>query len=380
MTGSIELVPIAILAAMAAGGTHALFTAIKAGLAERLSLKEGETGWLSAFWHAALLPSLFIWGMLIDQFGVEWVLITGFLVTTVALAMLGLSTQYHAVAGTVLLLGAACAATLASAVVLMPPAFAPDYPVAALNLGAFFLFLGVLLTPVAVQRLLPRVGFRRTLGGFALVSLAPALLAALTPGDAYPSALAGDVGKVVFDPVIVLAAATYFLFVPIEMTVRNWSNAYLTQEGYSTPRATGWLTAFWISFLAGRLIAYWFVLSAHPSLRLEGWLVLGLVMLTTVALGNLAGATGRYNAGWGLPVVGLVMGPILPTLIGIGLHRFPTEPGTAFASVYALGNLGALLLTPVIGPYVRGGSAFRIPLMLAIAATVAGLALALLIR
>jgi fucose permease len=238
----------------------------------------------------------------------------------------------------------------------------------------------VLLTPLLVKQMLPRLGFRRTVGGFALVNLAPALLAALTPVDAYPAAMAEDLGRVVFDPVVVLAAATYFLFVPIEMTVRNWASAYLTQEGYSTPRATGWLTAFWISFLAGRLAAFWLVLNTGPSLRVEPWLLLGLVLLTAVALGNLAGAAGHYNAGWGLPVVGVVMGPILPTLIGIALHRFPSEPGTAFATVYGLGNLGALLLAPVIGPYTRGATAFRIPLMLALAATTATLALALLIR
>ena len=91
---------------------------------------------------------------------------------------------------------------------------------------------------------------RRTLGGFALVSLTPTLIAALTAGDAFPPAKGGELGRVIFDPVVVLTAATYFLYVPIELTVRNWSTAYLTHEGYSTPRATGWLLAFWISFLA----------------------------------------------------------------------------------------------------------------------------------
>jgi hypothetical protein len=74
------------------------------------------------------------------------------------------------------------------------------------------------------------------------------------------------------------------------------------------------------------------------------------------------------------------MGPILPSLIGIALHRFPAEMGTAFAAVYALGNLGALVLMPLIGPYARGAAAFRLPLFLAVAAGIAALALALLVR
>jgi fucose permease len=231
-----------------------------------------------------------------------------------------------------------------------------------------------------VNRLLPQVGFRRTMGAFALVILAPTLLAILTPLDAFPEPHAGDRGRVILDPVILLAAATYFLYVPIELTVRNWAGAYLTHEGYTEARASRWLTAFWISFLAGRLLTAWFVVHAISSLRVEPWLVVGLVLLVAVALGNLASAPGHYSAGWGLPFVALVMGPILPTLIGIALHRFPQEPGTAFGSVYALGNLGALILVPVIGQYTRGASAFRIPLLLAVVAGIAALALALMTR
>jgi fucose permease len=218
------------------------------------------------------------------------------------------------------------------------------------------------------------------MGACALAGLAPALLAALTPAEAFPVPQGGDLGRVALDPVVLLAAAVYFLYVPIELTVRNWTSAYLSQEGYSEARAGRWLLAFWISFLAGRLATAWLVDHTGPTPRMDPWLVVGLILLVSVALGNLAGAAGRYNAGWGLPFVALFMGPILPTLIGIVLRHSPQEPGTGFGTLYALGTLGTVLLVPVIGPYTRGSTAFRVPLLLALAASVAALALALTVR
>ena len=89
MTARLELVPVAVLGALAAGTVHALFNAIRERLAAAREPRRSPGRLAAAVWYAALLPSLFISGMLIDHLGVEWVLIAGFLSTAVAIGPAG---------------------------------------------------------------------------------------------------------------------------------------------------------------------------------------------------------------------------------------------------------------------------------------------------
>src|SRR5262249_46322965 len=104
-----------------------------------------------------------------------------------------------------------------------------------------------------------------------------------------------------------------------------------------------------------------------------------LGFLAAVTVGNLVGAPANRKAGWGFLVLGLILGPIFPTLVSIVL-KLGHPPGTAYGTMLAIGSLARLGRPPLIGLYARGRSvqhALRIPLVLALlmaaAATVLGL-------
>jgi len=97
-------------------------------------------------------------------------------------------------------------------------------------------------------------------------------------------------------------------------------------------------------------------------------------------LGNLAGTASRTAARRGLYLVGFLLGPIFPTLIGILFERLAADNeaanGTAYGLVFATGSLGSLLLAPLIGSLARRRTAqfaLRLPMSLAILATLAAL-------
>jgi fucose permease len=105
-------------------------------------------------------------------------------------------------------------------------------------------------------------------------------------------------------------------------------------------------------------------------------------LLAAVVLGNLAGAAGRNSTAVALVVLGFVLGPIFPTLLGLVFSRFPEERGTAWGSVFALGSLGALLLAPVVGAAAQRKSvqvALRVPMLLALLLTAVSLVFALMV-
>src|SRR5262249_32140 len=113
----------------------------------------------------------------------------------------------------------------------------------------------------------------------------------------------------------------------------------------------------------------------------EPWFIMILGLLAAIALGHLAGAHHRWNAGWGLLFTGAVFGPIFPTLVGHLLSKAPQAPGTAFGAMFSIGAFGSLALPPVIGAAARRSSvqkALLIPMVVALLMAGAALALGLM--
>ncbi len=331
----------------------------------------------------ALAPTMVLSGWMIDRWGVEWVLIGGSLLTAVAVALLAMSQSYRAALAATFLLGVAGACVITGSNVLMPQAFGPSNPSAALNLGNVFFVLGILLAPVAANLLIGRFQFRRALGLLALCCLAPAAAAALISARSYPN-LAPVPDSPAFGELPLWAGGVCFLlYGPLENIVVTWSGVYLSEMGFAERRATWLLSGFWLTFLGSRLLTGLALQHGFPRQSAEPWLILLLALATGIALGNLAGTTSRPAAAWGVLLIGLFLGPIFPTLAGVLVHRFPQEPGVALGTAFSLGAIGSLILVPAIGLYGRrttARQALQIPTVTALTLTVAALVLALLAK
>jgi fucose permease len=380
---------VTVSAAFVFGMVLALLGSLKLSLSKRLHLGEGRIGVLLSAFNFALMPMMLLTGLLIDRYGVRWVLIAASCVTAVAVVSLGVNPTYRRAVVGVLLAGLGSAGLSTASIVLMPKAFySMREAAAAQNLGNVFFALGALVTPVLTDLLLRTLEFRRCVAVIATLCLVPALLASvtdpaaleLTPGRA-------DLDRLFVDKALWLAAAVFFLYAPLEAAVNVWTTTYLTDLGQSERRAAWVLTGFWAAFLASRLVA---ALALHHWPRLgQGWDFVLLVLpalLVAVVLGNLAGTASGAAAGRGTLLLGFLLGPIFPTLVGSLFQQLnDAKPpvygfGTAYGMLFAVGSLGSLMLAPLIGARATRRSvqtALRIPMVIAIGLTLAALVFAL---
>jgi fucose permease len=380
----LELITVATISgALVFGLALALLGSLKLALAKRLALNEAGVGGLLSALNLALIPMMLISGLVIDAWGARWVLLLGSLTTTLGLFGLTAPPTYRRAQLAVLGVGLGAAAVSMASMVLMHNAFPTKTQAAALNFGCVFIALGALATPALTDVLLRALGFRRTVGLLAVLCLAPALFAALTPGDAFVIVLRGEPGQAPLDlvglaysPGLWLAAAVFFFYAPLEGTVGVWTTSYLMEKGEGEHAAAWMLSGFWASFLLSRLlIALW-----DPP---AGWLPALLVappLLTAVALGNLSGTASVSSARLYLLALGFLLGPVFPTLVGTVFDAFKEEPGAAYGTMFAFGSLGSLALAPLIGARAHRRSvqaAFVIPMILALLMTAAALVFAL---
>jgi fucose permease len=375
MGGFQPITAVAISGAFVFGIVLALLGSIKLSLAKRLQISETQVGMLLSALNLALVPMMLLSGVLIDWWGVRAVLILGSVLVCVAVYGLTLRKTFRWAVAAILLVGLGAAAVSAASVVLMPRAFYEgrnDLIGAALNLGMAFFALGALVTPALVDTLLRRIEFARTLALLAILCLVPALLAAATPipGEAHGANLSG----VLQDRYLWLAALVFFLYAPLEASVGAWATTFLMEVGHQERRAAWLLSGFWLTFLASRLLAALLLIQA------SSWVIFALAMLAAVVLGNMSSGSTRERARLELLVLGAVLGPILPTLVGLVFAHFPHQHGTAYGAMFALGSLGSLVMCPAIGWWVRHhavAQSLRIPMFIALGMGAAALVLGL---
>jgi fucose permease len=388
MNGFNTVAAVTITGAFVFGMVLALVGSLKLALAKRLNIGETRVGGLLSALHLAFIPMMPLAGVLIDRIDVRIVLIAGCILTALGLYTLTVGATYRAAVASLLLVGIGAACVSAACVVLMPRAFFDGkMTAAAVNLGMVFFALGSLVTPTLVDLLLRTYDlerFRRTMIALTILCLTPAFVTVGTQwsggGKFELNAPHEGLAALLADPRLWLAGMVFFLYGPLEFAIGTWATTYLTDHGYRDRQAARLLSGFWLMFLAGRVLTAY--LQYRGVLRESGdaWLIPILALLATVMLGNLVSAPGSRRTGWGLLALGLVLGPIFPTLVGMVL-KLGHPPGTAYGMMFAIGSLGSLVLAPMIGLFARGRSvqfALRIPMLLGLLMTAAATVLGLL--
>jgi fucose permease len=384
MTGNYGVMVVTITGALVCGMMLALLGGLKLALAKRLELGEGRVGALLSVLNLALLPMVLLCGVALDRWGSRPVMILGSLVLCLALLALGARLRRNGAIAAVLAAGLGAAAVATASMVLMPRAFFPNQPSASLNLGNVFVALGALVGAGLADVLLRTMDLKRALAVFAFVCLVPGVAAAvprhLDAVHHHASLTLMLSSSAVY---LWMAGLVFFFYAPLEASVSVWATSYLTELGHDERRAGRFLAGFWAAFLASRLLV---AAAQHAGWLWEAadaWLLVVPALLAAVVLGNLAGAAARNSAPVALVLLGLLLGPIFPTLLGVVFHAFPEEEwGTAFGSVFALGSLGGLLLTPVVGVAAQRRTvqaALRVPMLLALLLTAVALVFALML-
>jgi len=271
------------------------------------------------------------------------------------------------------------ASQISGAIVLMPGAYFGNNAASA-NFGLVFCSLGGLIAGSLAPLPLEKLNFRRALSILAVVCLIPAFVAALSPSEDLQSApTESGTAELWTSPVLWLVGLAFLLYCPLEGSLSTWATDYLKQLGFSE-RPAGWLVGgYWFTFVASRLGAaffeYYFVRTGEP------WVLITLASVAAVAIGGLAGTRQRGHSILWLLLIGLVLGPIVPNLIGILYRHFGEgEIGTAYGTVILMGGGGSLIFPPFMSAFAARTSlrvALRLPTVISILLAGGGLALAL---
>jgi fucose permease len=384
MTGFQAITAVCISGAFVVGMVFALLPSLRGPLSKRQGLDEAQINGLFTALSLALIPMMFLSGALCDVLSPRIVLIAGGLLTAAALLFLPTRPSYFATLFSVLAIGLGGACISAATIVLMPLAFFGKNTdlAASLNLGNVFFGLGALVTPALIDLMMRGLDLRRTLGIVAAIFFVPVVLASVAPSGQFGAIepQSAHLENVFGSPLLWLAALVFLLYGPLEWSVSTWAIKYLTDLGYRERRAALVLAGFWLAFLGARLLtALW----QHGGGLNESWnaiLICVLAIVAAIALGDLAGAGSRANAGFGLILLGAALGPIFPTLVALLFKQFPSHRGTAYGAMFGLGSVGSLFLPRWMDAYARRKSvqyALRVPNVVCWLLFVASLLLAL---
>jgi fucose permease len=354
------------------GVVLALLGSVKLTLARQFDLSGRRLAGLLATLNLALIPMTLLAGYLADAWQPRVVLLLGSCVTSLALFAMSRAPHYRGAVSAVMLAGLGAAFVSAASVKLMAVAFYQANPARGLSLGYVFIACGALLTPALAAVLIHRLDFRRGVTILAFLCLLPAFLCVLPPfGEPVNQLVKPTTTFNLFDGEhlwkLALAAAIFFCYAPLEAAI----STYLTERGYGERGATWMLSGFWAMLLLSRIL----LAVVHFGEAWNPWLIGVLALLTVVALGNLAGSAEKWAPRTGLLVLGFLLGPIFPALLGVVAHFARDELGLAYGVVFAAGSIGGLILAPVVAPRAskEGMAMFRAPILLSLAMTVAAL-------
>jgi len=326
---------------------------------------QGRIPWSSVLFVPALLAA----GLATDWVGGRQTVFIGSLLAGALVMNLSRSQETSGLfPGVLLACGEACLAI--GTAVVMPEAFTADNPTASLNLGMLFVALGGLLGGV-LCRLWPdwRLPGRLSIT-IALACLLPAILAAMT---GQTERLAGGSSRGVNPGIIVAAALVLALIYPLEALAGSWS-----QEDSSTQTLAHRGLAFALAFLSSRLLFAYLCDSGVVPRGTEAWAWILLALAAAVLLGNMAGETLPQRS-LAFAALGLLLGPLQPTLLGILFDSInPAERGSAAGFVLAAGAASVMGLTLTSAGAQHGRANLHVMLWLALLASGAALALALL--
>lgn len=370
------LLALVIVILVATGMGTALLGSIKVTLARNLRIDEARIGGLLAAFGFTLIPAMFAVGFLSDLVGRQPVTIGGSILFAASLAALAQATGYRMVLAATVLLSAAWATLINVVNPLSLPAFGGSAAYA-INLGCFIFGVGSFVTPLGVAFLVRRLALRKTLLLLATTGIVIGVLACVAhlpapaPAPAQQAgtaAAATGLATLLGDAVMWLCALALFFYMPAEATMAAWATTYVTDKGMKEGSASALLSGFWIAYTASRLVTALTLPKGSETL-----VILGLSLVSVGVWAAVVLCRGRVLTAALVIAVGVIFGPIYPTLVAVLLGHFAESlHGRAIGLFFTLGGLGCTALPMLIGAYARRTSVQR-GFILA-AASAAGLA------
>lgn len=345
---------------------------------DRFAVSSFETGVLVSTLPAGAIVAIIVCAVAQKRVSTRLLLQAscGFLV--LGLAGLALAPRWWLLlaAGVAIGFGYGGATTLANGVIAA--AFATRRSTFLLNLQNGIFGIGAVLGPVCVAALPDGSGRLVWLGYAVLAVLAAGLFAVLPLSSlASPDRVIAfaDTGlapeKVRSGRRLGGFAMLFACFIAVEISTGAWATTHLGAVGGSAPAVALATSLFYLGLAAGRLGAAVIGLRVRPGPLLVGTTILATLMLTLTYLAPLGGIA--------YVLAGAAIGPVFPT----GLAWVSADQPHArhpIATVLVAGNLGGMVLPPVVGAVISTVGARAAPLPIAVTAALGAVVAVLLLR
>jgi len=346
-----------------------------------LSINAGQFGTLvMGLFLTSCIVQLFI-GPLVDKTGYKPVAILGFVIVSLSMFTLAFSSSFAIALIACIVLGVGAMSVNTVANTLIPIVlFKGKDPARASNFGNAFFGLGYVLTPLLVVFIIKtlNLGYSTALVILGILSLIFLVFALLTT---FPKVSTGFnfsmVLKVLVKPAVLIAALALFCYISLEISMGTWIKKLMEELfGGSTninaaAKAGVVLSFFGVTMMAGR-----FLTSSIRNLTAMGSkvitftavLAVAAILLMIIARGPVLGIVAVLLAG-------LAFAPIFPTIVGVTFAKFdPSQYGTIFGIIFAIGLLGGTFVPKFIGNLSVGSTVQQ---SLPIALIIAGVLLAI---
>jgi len=354
---------VALMCVFGLGMCFSLLGSISVKLMPRLKIDQGKFGSLiSVFMFTCLVASL-IAGVVVDKVGYKPVAIFGFVATALCILLLARGATYKMAMLACLLLGFGAMALNTAGNTLIPVVlFGGKNPAAASNLGNVFFGLGLFVTPLIVSFLFSRVSYEKAVSVLAVIAVLPVILALIAK---YPPVKAGfalgDAVALLKEPVVLVAALGLFCYISLESSFCNWLPPYAkevisrdlpnAETGLVDATAQRMLSAFAVAMMAGRLVSS--QISAITSYG--SWFIAGAALIAAVVIFAMT-RSGAIWTGALAVCAGLVFAPCFPTIVGVTYAKHPTNFGSVFGIIFAVGLAGAVIIPKAIGNLSKGST------------------------
>jgi fucose permease len=353
-----SLTTMQILALTVAGMCHALLGSIKVPLAKKLQINEDRVGGLLSAFGFTTIPMAFAAGIFADTFGRQLVITVALLMLISSVLVLSSTRKYLSAVVAVLLLGVGWSALVNVLNVLQGSAFLPIFkegaPLSsAMNFGDFIFGMGAFVMPMASAYMLLKVQFKKTFLIFALLICIPLVLVFFVDWQPLTVSTAENldlgIGTLMSDKKVLILCLAFFFYVGIEVCSALWATTLMINRGVTVGKATTYLSVFWLTFTAARLIAA-FTMPAGKDMFVLTLLAIGCIICTLVLATSKASKTTLIA----VVAIALIMGPIFPILIAqllgyVNSEIGPELGGRAVGLFFSIGGFGWALLPLLVG-------------------------------
>lgn len=319
-------------------------------LARKIGSSLEEVGVLFSALFVGAVATQSISGQLTERFGTRRTLLVGIILFGAGLLGVTLSPSLPVAVVCMLFAGLGDGILVVIANVLVVQSFNARRLVA-LNMANVFFGFGAIAGPVLAafslqtwQTAIP------TFWALSLVVMLPVPLVLLMrlPGSGSEDVDLEPQRSVYRSPLLWLFGTVLLLYVGVEIGIGGWGATFLTRTtSLDAANAALVLSAFWIAFTCGRLLAAFLSAICPPHLLLAGTIVGTLLGVLLLLLGSDSSMLTIGAMLW----IALCLGPVFPTVLGMVTSLFQQSAARARAAsaVMVMGSMGGMIL-----PWLQG--------------------------